>query len=667
MTHSPLLRALVPVGLALAGCAPDRPPLPIPPPPEIPAETEAPRHLLRPVPVPAPLMDARLRGSRSEDGAPGPRYWQQEVSYEIEAELDPAAALIRGHERIGYRNNSPDTLKIIVLHLYQNVFSQGVPRNRPVTLTGGVKLERVTVQGAPLGRLSPQEWRAEPERPGFLVEGTLGRVRLLRPLPPGGSVPLEIDWRSRVPPDGSFRTAWEDALGGRAFQVAQWYPQVATYDDLRGWNDAPYLGDGEFYLEYGDFEVSITVPDGWLVGATGVLQNPEEVLTEEARTRLARAASSDQIVPVVTLADLDADNATLHSPDGALTWRFRARQVRDFAFVTSDRYAWDATRALLADGQGGSRTVAVHALYRPGSPHWGRAARHTRHALTVFSEEMVPYPYPEITTAEGPVFGMEYPMLSFIGRPADELPLYAVISHEVAHQWFPMLAGSNEAAYAWIDEGLASYWDELATAAYFPGFEPFARPLASYLRVAGSEAEVPMMRHTDLVTPYGARGVAAYTKPALMYRALRYLLGERAYLDALATFAREWAFKHPTPYDLFATFERAAGRELDWFFYPWAFETGVIDLAITGATESGDGALWVMVEDLGQLPAPALLVATTSSGAEVRAEIPVERWLEEGRSVSVAVSAGEPIVRLEIDPERIFPDADRSNNVWERD
>ncbi len=529
-----MARPIRPTALLLglvAACTPTPPavaPAPSPPAPAAPAATidTVRRPLLREVPVPPAFAAAVAAGTRTETGAPGERYWQQGVSYRIDAELDPRTATVRGAERIVYRNRSPQALSSLVLNLYQNVFSEGVPRNRFVNVTGGVTLERVAAQGQTLSRRTAREIPVVPgpreDAPtGYSVEGTLARLKLPRPVAPGDSVVLEIDWRHVVPPAPSFRTGWDETLGARSYHVAQWYPQVATFDDVYGWDATPYLGDGEFYLEYGEFDVSVTLPEGYLVGATGVLQNPEEVLTAEARRRLAAALGSDSVTAVVTEADLEARNATQSSPEAQLTWRFRAENVRDFAFSTSRRFVWDATRAVIPDGSGGTRTVAVNALYRAGAGSWEQAARFVQHSIRFYSELLIPYLYPQITTAEGPIGGMEYPMLVFITRRDEPESLHGVTAHEVAHEWFPMMVGQNEASFAWMDEGFATFLEALAADDLYDRTDSYQGDLASYLRVAGSEAEVPLMRHTDLASPYGARTVAAYSKPGLLLRSLR--------------------------------------------------------------------------------------------------------------------------------------------------
>jgi hypothetical protein len=270
-----------------------------------------------------------------------------------------------------------------------------------------------------------------------------------------------------------------------------------------------------------------------------------------------------------------------------------------------------------------------------------------------------------VTIAEGPIGGMEYPMVIFIPRASTAASLHAVIAHEVGHEWFPMMIGQDEAAYAWMDEGITTFVEDRAAAAFFPeSDDPRLATQRSYLNVAGRDVEVPLMRHTDLVSPYGARGVAAYTKPAAMLVALRAVLGNDVFDRAMRTYANEWLLKHPTPWDFFATFERVSGRDLDWFFYPAWFETGVLDQAIA-AVEPVEGGVNVVVRDLGDLPMPTTVAVTTEDGTMVESDIPLETWTREGRrTATVALPTSGRVTRVEIDPRRIFPDVDRSNNVW---
>ncbi|HYH81591.1 MAG TPA: M1 family metallopeptidase [Longimicrobium sp.] len=661
------MRKIVVVAL-LAGCAPGTRAVPADAPANVAADSLR-RPSVRPVPTSEGFARGLAAGTRTATGAPGPRYWQQGVAYRIRAELDPASALLRGSERIVYRNRSPDTLGSIVLNLYQNVFTETARRNRVAPNTGGVTLDRVAVQGTTLAAVPAARIGVvrQVERPaaGYAVEGTLARLVLPRPLVPGDSAVLEIDWHHKVPPAPTFRTGWEDALGGRALVVAQWYPQVATYDDLNGWDATPYLGDGEFYLDYGDFDVELMLPAGWIVGATGTLANAAEVLSPQTRDRLARAAGSDSVVRVVAAADLASGAALARGAGGRLTWRFNARNVRDFAFATSDRYLWDAARATVADSAGGQRAVAVHALYRAGAPGWERAWRYGQHAIGYFSRMIQPYAYEQATIAEGPVSGMEYPMLVFIHRPTDPAALEAVIAHELGHEWFPMVVGSDEARHAWMDEGVTTFIEDRAHEDFFPGARAAEATRNAYLAVAGRDTEVPLMRHTDLVSPYGARTVAAYSKPAAVLVALRNVLGNNTFDRALREYAAAWSFRHPTPWDFFNTFERVAGRDLDWFWHPWFFETGVQDQAIQ-SVRPVSGGVEVIVRDLGQNPMPAFVAVTSSTGVITESEVTVEEWLRGAgtRTTTVLVPTSGTLTRVEIDPRGVFPDANRANNVW---
>jgi hypothetical protein len=657
-------RAVLLAVLAAAGaCAPVSEPI-IAPLPTGAALDTAPRPYVRPVEVPEDFQAALAAGTRSRSGAPGERHWQQRVRYAIDATLDPRERRVTASQRIVYHNRSPDALPQVVFNLYQNLFSREFTGNSPVA-TEGFVLTRFEAAGTTLAAVTQQQFEAGQREGratvGYLTTGTVSRVLLPAPVEPGDSIVFEIDWNFEVPPTGAPRTGWEDALGGRAFVVAQWYPQVATYDDVRGWNVTPYRGQGEFHLEYGDFDVSLTLPAGWTVGATGLLQNPEEVLRPEVRQRLAQAAASDSVVRVLGADELRT-GATLPGTDGRVTWRFSARDVRDFAWSASDRYLWDATRARVPAAGGEVREVAVHALYRRGAPHWEEAARMGQHSTEYLSRLLVPYAYPQITITEGPVYGMEYPMIVFIGRPEQRLALYEVIAHEVAHEWYPMMVGQDEAAFAWMDEGFATFGEAYAARDFFPEHDPWVQSRQAYLSIAGTRAEAPMMRHIDLVFGEGFT-VSAYFKPGTLMRSLQRVLGDEVFWRAMRTYTDEWTFRHPYPWDFFNTMERVSGRDLDWFFYPWFFRTVTLDQAI-GAVAVRQGAVEVTVRDVGQVPAPTDVVVTTSAGP-VTHTIPVEQWLSPGtRSITVSIPVTGTVTRVELDPEVWFPDTNRRNNVW---
>jgi len=332
--------------------------------------------------------------------------------------------------------------------------------------------------------------------------------------------------------------------------------------------------------------------------------------------------------------------------------------VRDFAFAASPAYRWDARAYRRPDGS----VVLLHALYRPGAPHWTEALAFAHHAVGFFERLLPPYPYAQLTLAEGPIGGMEYPQLVFLGRPPRRDDLYAVAAHEIAHQWFPMLVGQDEAAYAWMDEGLATFLEDRARADAFPGSQPQEETRRAYLAVAGSEREVPLMRHTDLVSPYGARVVAAYSKPAVLLESLRALLGASVFDAALRRYAELWAFRHPTPWDFFAHFARAAGENLDWFWVPWWFETGILDQAIA-AVHPRSGGVRLVLEDRGDNPMPTRIRLTLANGATMDRAVPVAMWLRR-RRIEIDLPTAARVVRVELDPDGTFPDVEQSNNHW---
>ncbi|HEX6037946.1 MAG TPA: M1 family aminopeptidase [Longimicrobium sp.] len=611
---------------------------------------------------------AALRGgTRSATGAPGAAYWQQRVRYDIQAELDPQERRITGTERIVYRNNAPRELPQVIFNLYQNLFAENLRgRNNPLN-TGGLNLTSFSVNGQTLGSLTQAQYEANQREnrftPGYITTGTLARVLLPRPIASGDSVVFEIAWNFRVPPETAPRTGFEDALGARVFQVAQWYPQIAVFDDVAGYDVTPYSGQGEFYLEYGDFDVALTLPAGWTVGATGELTNPD-ILRPEIRQRLQQAMASDgSSVSILGANDLTGTGATGAGENGRVTWRFAARNVRDFAWATSNRYRWDARLAQIPGDRGGTRPVLVHSLYRTGAPHWEESALFGDHAMEFLSRTLVPYAYPQITVSEGPIYGMEYPMLVFIGRPTDRLELYEVIAHEIGHEWHPMMVGQDEAAFAWMDEGFTTYNESRAVEAFFPEHDPWEEPRENYLSIAGNKGEAPLMRNIELV--FGpANVVSAYLKPGTLLRSLQRTLGDSVFFEGMRTFEREWMFKHPYPWDFFNTMERVSGRDLDWFWFPFWYRTVTLDHELANVTPSA-GGVQVTVRDIGQAPAPAEIVVTTADGRTTTQVIPIERWLSPStRSVTVTIPVSGTVTRVEIDPEQYYPDANRRNNVW---
>ncbi|MEM8557285.1 MAG: M1 family metallopeptidase, partial [Bacteroidota bacterium] len=571
---------------------------------------------IQPYPViPPPQYErAIVQGTRTVFGAPGPAYWQNRATYTIDATLDVETQSLSALQQATYFNNSPDTLAYLVMKVRQNLHAPGVPRNRTVEVTGGATIEALSVDGATYsataGRL---------QAPGYAIGGTLLTIALADPIPPGGRAFVETVFNFPVPSAGGAPRMGQD---GEVFFLAYWYPQFAMYDDVYGWSTDPYLGMGEHYMPFADYDVSVTLPEGWLVSATGTLTNAEAVLPASVRERLAQAAASDEVVRVVDEAQRQPGESTVMT-GGRLTWQFRAEDVRDFAFGASAAYVWDATRAnvgdLDADGQ--DDFAMIHALYRPDEQAWrDRAAEFLRFSVEHLSAVFFGYPYPHMSMVEGIIGGgMEYPMITLIGSGRNERSLFGVTYHETSHMWFPMIVGNDEKAYTWMEEGLTSYNTQLGEEVFAArgGFgeqsvEPWARRRQYHYFLAGTGYAVEPMRHADqtriggadrAVDPLGsaARTVAAYSTPVVILRTLEGTFGRERFLDAYRQYARDWAFKHPYPWDLFNSFERYLGEDLDWLWTPMLYETWTVNVAVVDVTPNADGVA-VTVRDLGLAP-----------------------------------------------------------------
>jgi hypothetical protein len=624
-------------------------------------------------PVPAPVVtpayfDAAVRrGSRTTDGKPGPSYFTNSSSYDLKARLDPATARLDGEAEIRYVNNGPFPLRLLVLHLYQNLHKAGAMRNSPQEVTGGVELSKVSVGGVVL---EPGDLHAGA---GYSVEGTVMTVRPPEALERGDTVVLSLAWATTLPQNGAGRMGYSNK---EVYFVAYWFPKMAVFDDLRGWDAEPYLSNAEFYDGFGDYRVSLTVPAGWTAMATGRLVNGEEVYTPATLARLAQAATSDAKVEVATEADLREGRVTQPGVNGWLTYRFEALKVRDFAWTTSNVQRWDATSAVVPDrdGDGADDRVLINSFWRESrAPLWEGQWLQAKQSIEFHSRFTgLSYPWPHMTSVEGADIvggGMEFPMLTLIGPYEGEEPqaLFSVTSHELGHMWIPMIVGANETRNAWIDEGSTTFLEGESRVALWPGVDHHRIEAQSYLDVAAAGLEQPLMRHGDWYEPGPGYEVASYSKPATLMVALREIMGWAKWEEAYRTFLSEWAYKHPTPWDFFNTFERFAGEDLDWFWTSFYFETWTVDFDAVSALASPQTGTVVRVANRGLAPFPVKVRITTSAGGVIDQDIPVQHWLEGRRWVEIQVpaSAGS-VTRVEVDPLATVPDVDRTNNFWPR-
>ncbi len=592
---------------------------------------------------------------RSAAGRPGPKYWQQRADYRITAVLDTAAAVLHGRETIHYVNHSPDTLAYLWMQVEQNICAPNSIMNvlnQPPLVFGDVSfdfscgnfrgrptLESATIAGANL------------ERANY---GTTMRVNLPAPLAPGRSVDMDFAWHFTVPEQGVGRMGRDGPL----FEIAQWYPRMAVYDDVRGWNHEPYIGAGEFYLEYGDYDVTLTVPSSYIVAATGELQNPAQVLTPAQRARLAIARRSDTAIAIIARDEVGHVERTRPSGAGSRSWHFTARNVRDFAWAAAPNWQWDASAY---DG------ILIETLYRSTADKWPEANRMGRAAIKYFSEQWYRYPWSHATTVEGPVQGMEYPMLTFVPNNSTREDQQWDLAHEFGHEWFPMIVGSNERLYPWMDEGFNTFIDLHNAALYFRG-TPYGDTVEVHPLHLAATHTTPGEEQPLITNPTEVRDLmwVGYEKPALMLQTLRFeVLGPERFDVAFRDYIRTWAFKHPTPADFFRLMRDASGMDLDWFWRDWIFTTARLDQAVDSVARRADGGTNVYLSNRGTMVMPAELLLTFDDGSTETVRLPVEMW-NLGQQFVYRGPAQKGVRRVEIDPRQVLPDQNRANNVWRR-
>ncbi|MGQ0553137.1 MAG: M1 family metallopeptidase [Planctomycetota bacterium] len=621
---------------------------------------------------------------RNASGAPGAEYWQQQADYQIEAALDPVSRVVKGRARIRYLNNSPDALDYVWLHLEQNLFradslGETLRRNaaRAPRAGGGARPEGPGTDGAVIRGLRGAGGAPLP----YVVHDTLARIDLPAPLAgSGGELVFEIDWEFSVPERVFRRFGSEKVEQGEIFELAQWFPAVAVYDDVHGWNTLPYLGSGEFYTNFGDYDVRLTVPRNHLLVATGVLQNESEVFTPEQVERLTRARTSAETVLICSAEEVGTP-ASRPAGEGPLTWHFLAEDVRTFAFASSEAFILDAAGLTLQPVPGvldSPRQVLIQSAYpKEALPLWASSTQMLLKATRGYSERWYPYPYPVATNVNGPEGGMEYPMIIFCGERKNEEGLYSVTTHEIGHNWFPMLVSTDERRHAWMDEGFNTFINYYSHADWFPGKTPSRGNPALFAPTMLQDDLLPVDTPPDRL-PRGLIGQLQYTKTGAGLVLLReQILGPERFDHAFRTYIRRWAYKAPRPADFYRTMEDAAGADLSWFWTGWFRETGYLDQAVAevvqapvvpaaaapGAEPAGQAVIRFVNQ--GELVMPLVYRVVFADGTQQDVRLPVEMWASSNR-FAAGVTTRQAIVSVVIDPEQRFPDVERSNNAWQQ-
>jgi hypothetical protein len=601
--------------------------------------------------LPDNYRKAYQAGTRSADGSPGPNYWINHTSYAIDVEATPATGLISGKATIRYTNNSPDTLPQLVFRLYQDIYKKGNARQFVLDasdLTDGVRITSLTVGGQTYDPTGNKVSRS----------ATNMTVQLSEPLLANQTAEVKIEWNFVMPQHHFIRMGQYQP---EHLFVGYWYPQVAVYDDIDGWDRHEYQGMVEFYNDHSDFSVNITVPGGFAVWATGELQNPIDVLGAEKANLLNKAASSDEVIPILVADDYQT-NANFNKKNKT-TWQFKADQVPDFAFAASSISQWDATSVVVDSATG--RRVLVSAVYPPGLTHYEKVAGIARQAVQYMSFDWpgIPFPYPCATVvANGrKTGGMEFPMMANDGAPDDLADLQGLTYHEIFHNYFPFAMGTSERKYAFMDEGWAHYFPTGFLAEVSPETVYLQNSIRNYAAFAGSENELPPMIPTYIFNDYTTQRMAAYTRPAVAYHLLRQELGDEVFGSALREYMRRWQGKHPMPYDFFATFDAVSGQPLEWFWNPWFFGRGIPDLAL----EAPDNNNVIKIHRLGAMPVPISLLINFTDGTNAVIEKKASIWKDGQSTVEVSVPAQKAVKSMVLGNEWI-PDSKPEDNRWQR-
>lgn len=600
---------------------------------------------------------------RSASGKPGPAYWQNNADYKITATLDDQKNTIAGNVEINYSNNSPDQLDYVWLQLDQNMFSKEGRGQAISPLTksrygdanasfdGGYTISSVTdLTGKPVD---------------YIITDTRMQIRLTQALAAkGGKTGFKIKYSYTIPEYGADRTGILKAAKGNVFAIAQWFPRVCVYDNIRGWNTIPYTGPGEFYREFGNYQVQITAPANHIVVLGGELQNPQEVFTAEQFKRYENAKNSDQTVIIRSAQEVAQANSRPNKK--SLTWKYILNNAQDIAWASSSSFILDAARINLVNGKK-SLAISAYPEESNGNNAWERSTEYTKAAIEHYSNKWFDYPYPVAVNVASNVGGMEYPALSFCGNKARAGSLWGVTNHEFGHNWFPMIVSSNEREFGWMDEGFNSFINEIATESFNNGeyFKQVGDPNSQAVRFTDPRLEAIM--NTPQSMDERNIGILLYYKPAYGLKLLRNeIIGAERFDYAFKKYISDWAYKHPTPEDFFRSMENGTGENLNWFWRGWFLNNWRLDQAINKVTYiKNDPKLGsvITVQNLEKLPMPVVVEATTVSGKKIRKKLPVEIW-ERNQSFDFKIDSKEPLISVQLDPDKVFPDHVPENNIW---
>jgi hypothetical protein len=598
---------------------------------------------------------------RTAGGAPGAKYWQNRADYKLNVTLDTAKHSVTGTTQITYTNNSPDPMGFLWLQVDQNIYKADSRGGATSPVDGGRFNNKSYTNGDEINGVYVIK-NGKAEKVDYIITDTRMQIRLKDTLRAGGAkIQLKIDYKFDVPEYGTDRMGRQLTKNGWIYEIAQWYPRMEVYDDVTGWNVIPYMGASEFYLEYGNFDYTVTAPSNLVVVGSGELLNPAEVFSPKIMGRMNAAKVSDKTVMLKDSVDLLSKDS--YPAKASLTWHFFCKNARDVSWAASKAFLWDAARINLPSGKK-ALAQSVYPIEAKGQGAWSRSTEYVKACIELYSSEWYEYTYPVATNVGGIVGGMEYPGIVFCSSQSTGGGLWEVTNHEFGHNWFPMIVGSNERKYAWMDEGFNTFINKVDTKVFNKGeyWEPTDEQKASTAMFApGADA----IMNTPDVIDANYLGYAAYEKPALGLKILReQILGEERFDYAFKTYIKRWAFKHPTPWDFFHSMDNAAGEDLSWFWNEWFTTTLSLDQAVKAIdyvdNDPAKGSL-ITIENLEGMALPAIIAIKEENGNSGTVKLPAEIW-QRGENWTFQYKSTSKIMFATLDPDHVLPDIKPENN-----
>jgi hypothetical protein len=604
---------------------------------------------------------------RSASGEPGQKYWQNKADYKINCSLDTATHTVTGNVEITYTNNSPDNLKFLWLQLDQNCYRKDSRATATSTQAGGRWANAEFTEGYVFNSVSVDN-AGKKYTPKYNVDDTRMQVWLQDALKnSGGKITLTLKFSFVVPKYGSDRMGRLNTKNGWVYEIAQWFPRMCVYDDLQGWNVLPYLGQGEFYLEYGNIDFTVTAPGNMIVVGSGELQNPNECFSAEEAKKYQTARSSNSTTTIRSDADVKSGKI---GKAGNITWKFKIANARDAAWAASKAFILDGAKINLPSGKN-CLALSAYPSESIRTNGWQRSTEMTKASIEFYSKNYFEFPYPAATNVAGIVGGMEYPGIVFCSFGTSGGGLWGVTDHEFGHTWFPMIVGSNERKFAWMDEGFNTFINDFSTAAFNNGeFKQagfFSDPITMARHTFGDDMD-PLLTEPDVILQQNL-GTAAYDKPSQMLHALRDLvLGAQRFDAAFKEYIQRWAYKHPSIWDFFHTIENVGGEDLSWFWRGWVLNNWKIDQSVKYVKYRNNQPInggFITIENLEKMPMPVTIFIKEVNGNQLTLNLPVEIW-QRGSVYYFSIPTTSEIIEVTIDPDKKLPDYNRANNTWKK-